>query len=161
MVYKHSAEFGLINKQTGEIFDAELRIKRRGGRFMKFWQGTQFNNKLDDLQGNSVKILIHLMSVAGYNNSIPNATKLSKLINKSRPLISRAYAELAKAGFLVKIDNEYCLSPFLCWKGSDQMYQKMCENLITSNGKRLNEGENRSEQKEDVYKQIVNNLVEE
>jgi len=32
-------EFGLVNKRTGEVFDAELRIARkRGGKFLKKWQ---------------------------------------------------------------------------------------------------------------------------
>lgn len=60
------AELGLINKKTGEVYDAEIRLaKRWGGRFMKIWQDTGWEKRLCELQGNSLRVLFHLTMVAG------------------------------------------------------------------------------------------------
>jgi hypothetical protein len=131
------SEFGLINKQTGEIFDAELRIKRKGGKFMKIWQDTQLSSKIDTLQGNSVKILIKLLEVAGYNNEIPGSTELSRKLNKSQSLVARSYSELMKAGLVIKINNRYILNPLFCWKGTDAQYDYTCKQLMASEEKQV------------------------
>jgi hypothetical protein len=119
----------VFNKVTGEILDAELIIKIHGGRFMKLWQKTSFNEKYDNLQGNSLKILLHLTNDSLYNNLIPGVMEISRRYNKSKSLVSRAYSELTKNGFIVKIDGRYYLNPYFCWKGSKTEYEKMCEKI--------------------------------
>ena len=131
----YKSEFGLINRQTGEIFDAELRIKRSGGKFMKVWQDTQLSDKVDSLQGNSVKILIKLLEISGYNNEIPGSTELSRKINKNQSIVSRSYTELIKAGFILKANNRYMLNPLFCWKGTDAQYDYACRQLMASETK--------------------------
>jgi len=56
---------GLINKETGEIFDAELRLRRHcKGGFMKLWQNVGWGRNLDKLQGASLRVLFRLANVA-------------------------------------------------------------------------------------------------
>jgi biotin operon repressor len=119
----------VFNKVTGEILDAELIIKKIGGSFMKLWQKTSFDDKYDNLQGFSSKLLLHLITITGYNNAIPSGKSLAKRYKKTEPAISRAITELSKEGYLVKIDGRYYLNPYFCWKGSKTEYEKMCEKI--------------------------------
>ena len=120
-----TAHLGLINKRTGELYDAELSIahKSGGGRFMKVWQGTGWDEKLVELQGISLRILWHLVSIAKWQNEVPGPGEVAASMSVLRPNVSRAYAELTKAGLLSKIDGVYRLSPLFCWKGTDEQYE--------------------------------------
>ena len=136
------AELGLINKLTGEIYDAEIRIaKRQGGRFMKLWQGTEWNSRLVRLQGGSARLLLYLMEIANWKNEVPGPVKVSEAMVSQRSSVSRAYTELIKAEFLYKVGGIYKLSPYYCWKGNDEQYEEACREVADKKASQLPRGE--------------------
>jgi len=126
-----------IRARTGEIVDLDITVHSLGGKFMKVWQKTLYTERINSLQGNSLRTLWHLVEVAGYNNTVPSPSELSRFIGKSRPLVSRAYSELMKADILIKKDHSYFLNPYFCWKGNNQQYELACRELSESSLKYL------------------------
>ena len=90
---------------------------------MKIWQDKGWERRLNSLQGNSLKVLWYLVTVAGWNNQIPGPSEVAKQIGKKQPIVSRAYAELLKADFLCK-NGVYSLHPLFCWKGNEEQYEE-------------------------------------
>ena len=115
---------GLINKETGEIFDAELRLRRHiKGGFMKLWQNVGWEKNLGELQGASLRVLFRLTNAAAWGNSVPGPVETAKAMGMQRTNTSHAYSELARAGFLCKVEGRYYLNPLFCWKGRDEEYE--------------------------------------
>ena len=118
-----SFEFGLVNKKTGEVFDAELRITRQkqlGGKWVKVFQDgkRELMRRSPGLQGQSYRILHYLEAVVAWGNMIPYPSQLATDLHLHASHASRAYGELRKAGFIIKRDRCWYLSPLVCWKGS-------------------------------------------
>ena len=125
-------DLGLLNKATGELFDAELRLRRHHkGGFMKLWQNVGWVNNLMGLQGATVKVLFHLTNVAAWGNSVPGPVETAKAMGKQRTHTSHAYSELARAGFLCKVEGRYYLNPLFCWKGRDEEYESAVARLTS------------------------------
>jgi len=132
------AELGLVNKRTGELYDAEIRLARKtGGSFMKLWQDTGWEKRLGELQGSSLKVLFHLTMVCKWQNFIPGPSETAKAMGFRQSHVSRAYGELAKVDFLYKQDGSYRLSPYFCWKGSDDQYELACRELLSGRPKEI------------------------
>ena len=132
----------LHNIKTGETADVDITIhERSGGKFMKIWQGREWEKRIEILQGNSVKLLLHLVSIAVFQNIIPSPNQLA-LLNWKRPNIYRAYRELQKADFIYQRDGAYYLSPYFCWKGNEQQLEQATQQLTDNSLKILQlEGE--------------------
>lgn len=94
---------------------------------MKIWQDNGWERRLGDLQGNSLKVLFHLVMVAKWRNQVPGPVETSKAMSIRQPNVSRAYSELMKADFLRKADGVYYLHPLFCWKGDDRGYEEAVE----------------------------------
>lgn len=99
---------------------------------MKVWQGKGWERRLDGLQGNSLRVLWHLVTAAGWNNQIPQPSKASREIGKKQQIVSRAYVELLKADFLCKTNGVYSLHPLFCWKGNEEQYEEAVRALVES-----------------------------
>lgn len=132
------AELGLVNKKTGELYDAEIRIaKKKGGKFMKIWQDTGWEKRLGELHGNSLKVLFHLTMVCKWENLIDGPSETARVMEWKKSLVVRAYGELIKSNFVVKQNGGYRLSPFFCWKGNDEQYENACRELTFTPRERL------------------------
>ena len=131
-------DFGLLNKQTGEYFDAELRLTRqRKGGFMKLWQDVGWEKNLGELQGASLRVLFRLTNVAAWGNSVPGPAETAKVMGMQRSNASHAYSELAKAGFLCKEEGRYYLNPLFCWKGRDEQYESAVARLTSPRDRQI------------------------
>ena len=132
-------DFGLLNKQTGEYFDAELRLTRhRKGGFMKLWQNVGWEKNLGGLQGASLRVLFRLTNVAAWGNSVPGPVETAKAMGMQRTHTSHAYSELARAGFLYKEERRWYLNPFFCWKGGDEEYKSAVARLLSPRNRLIN-----------------------
>ena len=131
-VFSSTQRFGLLDKVTGEVLEGGIwYAKSQGGRFMKVWQGTGWEQRIDALQGASLKVLLHLINTSSWNNQIPGTRVVAKRMGKQQSHISRAYAELMKANFIYRNDGMYQLNPYFCWKGSDKEYEHACRESET------------------------------
>jgi len=120
----------VVDRLTGEIIEFDLNIRHaRGGKFMKVWQGTGWESRIGELQGTSMKILWHLVTVAKWGNVIPGPSDTAASMELRQSNVSRAYKELVQAEFVYKIGTVYYLSPYFCWKGNDQQYEMACREL--------------------------------
>jgi len=124
-----NSNWRLTNIKTGEVADVDITIRRGSDRFMKLWQGTGWQRRIKELQGNTLRVLWYLVSVAGWNNEVSGPSGTAIGMSLRQPHISRAYGELIKAGLLYKVQGIYYLSPYFCWKGDDQQYQQACREL--------------------------------
>ena len=93
---------------------------------MKVWQGTGWEERIKGLQGNSLKILLHLVNTATFCNIVPGPSKVALATGFRQPHISRAYRELKKADFIYQKDGVYYLNPYFCWKGNERQYEQAC-----------------------------------
>jgi len=114
----------LTDDKSGQAIRGRFTPYTQGGKFMKLWQNTTWQDRVMRLQGNSLKVLHYLEMVAGWENEVPGPSEVSKALGIRQPHISRAYAELSNAEFLYKRDGIYRLSPFFCWKGTDSQLQE-------------------------------------
>jgi len=128
----------LTNDDSGQKIKGRFVPYSQGGKFMKLWQGTGWERRIKGLQGNSLRVLWYLVSVASWNNEVQGPSDTAIGMNLRQPHISRAYGELIKADFLYKVNGIYHLSPYFCWKGDDYQYQQACRELsMTSVAKQL------------------------
>ena len=116
--------FTLTHDATGKTIRALVLPRSQGGKFMKIWQDTGWEQHLGELHGESLKLLWHLVMVAGWANEVPGPSATALVAGKRQSHISRAYTELVKAGFLYKVEGTYRLSPLFCWKGDEQQYEQ-------------------------------------
>ena len=98
---------------------------------MKIWQDGGWDERMEKLQGSSVKLLLHLTHVAIFRNIIPGPGEVAEQPSWSRLNVYRAYRELRGADFIYERDGTYYLNPYFCWKGSDQQYEQACRELST------------------------------
>ena len=132
-------EFGLLNKQTGEIYDAELRLvkKSTGGMWMKLYQDAAKLLSEKKVRGSTLRIFFFLLGKAGYQNIIPNGSTTAKQIGMEQSAVYRAYGDLKKLGIILKKDNGYMLSPLICWKGTEKQFKQACYELFNTSRKEL------------------------
>lgn len=120
----------ILDRVTGEVIEFDITVRQpKGGKFMKVWQGTGWQQRIGRLQGNSLKVLWHLLDIAKWGNEVPGPSTVAKTLDKKQSHISRAYSELVKSDFLYKKDGNYYLSPYFCWKGNNQQYEQACREL--------------------------------
>lgn len=129
-----SIELGLLNKRTGELYDAEIRLRRQGtgGKWMKIWQDGKaelLRRSSSQLHGQSYYILHCLDGMVKWGNIIPLPPEVATVLNKRLRSVYRAYAELIEANIIIKRKGVYYLSPLYCWKGNtkqlEETYQKL------------------------------------
>ncbi len=131
---KYSTKQGnwvLKNLKTGELADLEFSVKKRaGGKFMKLWQGSGWGDTINHLQGNTLKVLLHLTDIAGYQNIVPAPKDMAKKLNWKSPNMYRAYNELIKYNLILKQDGIYSINPFYCWRGTEEQFYEARKTLI-------------------------------
>jgi len=113
----------LTDDKSGQAIRGRFIPYSQGGKFMKLWQDTGWEKRLGELQGNSLRVLWHLVHVAGWGNVVPGPGEVSREMSMRQPHVSRAYKELSQADFIRKVKGLYCLNPLFCWKGTDQQYE--------------------------------------
>ncbi len=126
---KPSLNVRLMNPDTGEFINAKLIKTSSGGKFMKLWQDTGFEGRIWSLRGSSVKMLLFLTDIAGWQNVVPGPSEVARKLDWPPSNASRAYRELIEASFLIKGGSEFHLSPLYCWKGSDSQYEEALRRL--------------------------------
>ena len=70
-------ELGIIDKRTGELYDAEIKLVRKniGGAFLRvFQQPFRLINNLCS-HGATRKVMMELLASANYQNAVPSTTK--------------------------------------------------------------------------------------
>jgi len=123
----------VIDRLTGEVIEFDIIIRReKGGKFMKLWQGAGWERQFAGLQGNSLKVLWHLVEIAQWGNKVPGPSLVARQVGKNQATISRAYRELREADFICQQDGVYYLSPFFCWKGNDIQLQQATREWLTN-----------------------------
>ena len=130
----------VVNPETGEYITGKFIAYSRGGTFMKIWQGIGWEDKLNGLQGNSLKVLWHLVRIAKWGNIIPGSSEVARQMNWRQQIVSRAYRELIQASFLYRFGGVFKLSPNFCWKGDDDQYDRTCRELASVTIKQLTDG---------------------
>ena len=122
----------VIDTITGEMFDIRLVPRKRSpGGWVKLFQQAKVDLMLRNpsLCGQSYRILAYLEGVSSWHNLIPGPAEVSKALDIPRPSVSRAYADLSDAGFIVKVGTRYHLSPMIAWKGTDREWDAFCREL--------------------------------
>ena len=120
---------GLINLRTGEITEIDQTdAKKRGIRFIKVWYAPDWerrawSGRLRELQGASLRVLLHLLLSVGWNNEVPGTKEVAQEMELQQSHISRAYQELFKANLLQRQGEGYRLNPLFCWNGSEEQYE--------------------------------------
>jgi len=98
---------------------------------MKVWQDTSWEKRIGKLQGNSLRVLWHLVHIATWENQVTGPSETAISMGLKQPNISRAYAELRKADLLYQAGGSYRLNPYFCWKGGNEQYEIACKQLFS------------------------------
>ena len=135
-------KYGLLNRETGEVLDYDVSFHRHSkvrGRWLKVFQDSimEFLRRNPHIKGQSLRMLLCLISRADWANLVPSTAKIAIDQHIYQSNVSRAYTELTKAGFLIKKEHSYYISPLFCWKGDDQQYQVACRELLKVSPLRL------------------------
>jgi len=131
MKYKpNSNDWVMANMRTGEVAEWDLTLRKKwGGSFMKVWQDKKWESVFVDLQGNTLRLLHYLTNMSSYQNVVPTPKETALKIGWKSPNVYRAYNELLKSKLMYKWDGIYSLSPFYCWKGTDQQLKEARKEL--------------------------------
>ena len=86
---------------------------------MKVYQSQESRRILEEsgLTNQSYRIAVHLQLYVGWNNAVPSVVKTADALHLPRPSVQRCYAALVEAGFLIRYDGTYRISPIVAWKG--------------------------------------------
>jgi len=82
------------------------------------------------LHGQSFRVLVYLLAVAEPDNSVPGTGSLAETIGINQKSVCRAYSELAQAGFILKRQGDYYLSPWVFWRGTEWARQDFFDALV-------------------------------
>ena len=82
-----------------------------------------------ELRGESLRVLAYLETASEWHNLLPAASETAAALNLLASNVSRAYTELSRCGFIVKIGNRYHLSPMIAWTGTDKEWDSFCRVL--------------------------------
>lgn len=137
-IQRVAKRYGLVDLATGEVFEGVITpwLPKVGGKWVRVFQDStaELLRRSPELHGQSYRILVQLEAVVKWGNLIPAPPEIAKSLNLKPPNVYRAYAELIKAGIIIKRDGVYSLSPFYCWKGNEMQLEQACRELITSHG---------------------------
>jgi hypothetical protein len=130
---KSKSTFTLTHDSTGESVKAVVVSRSMGIKFVKFWKDTGYpgwRERIDKLQGNSLKVFFHLMRTVDWGNAVISVGEVSRDIVMAQPHVSRAYKELLDVDILRKINGKYIINPFFCWYGDDIGYEQMVKEFM-------------------------------
>lgn len=126
------ARHAVIDTTTGELYDIKLVPRRRAiGGWVKLFQRGKRELLLGhpNLRGQSLRVLAYLETVSSWHNLLPSAAETAMVLSLLPPNVSRAYSELTRAGFIVKLGTRYHLSPLVAWKGTEREWDLFCREL--------------------------------
>ena len=119
-----AAKWEFRNVATGQVIDADLVLRQSGTRerWVKLYQDGKLAllRKHPELRGQALRVLHYLESVVTWGNVLPSSGKAAQELGILRPHSSRAYSELVEAGFILKREGAYYLSPRVGWKGTEE-----------------------------------------
>ena len=135
---KWQKRYGIVDLATGELFEGVITPWRRGvgGKWVRVFQDSTKALLLQhpELHGQSHRVLIYLTAVVEWGNHIPTSAQTAVALGLQASAASRAYGELIRAGFILKRDGTYYLSPLVAWKGSEKQLDEAYQQLFTLKG---------------------------
>lgn len=126
----------VVDTETGEPLDdyrVEVRRERLEVSFVRVFEQAQRDLLLShpDLSATALRLMVYLQTrLTWRTNEVPTPTETAASLGLHRPQVSRAYAELARADFLIRRGVRYYVNPLMAFKGSDTAYHAACRNLL-------------------------------
>lgn len=118
----------LTNPETGETVRGELHLWQPspGGAWVRVFQASKKALILQhpELHGQAHKVLSYLEAVVGWGNLLPQPKEVAEALGLVLRVVFRAYSELIQAGFIIKKEKAYYLSPLVAWKGNEEQLQQ-------------------------------------
>ena len=130
---RRQQEIAIINKSTGQVLDFVFKpAEGMGGRWVRVFQDAKLSLLLQhpELRGQSLRVLHYLEAVVAWGNLVPCTASVAGALGLHQSHVSRAYAELTRAGFLIKEGSAYYLNPLFCWKGSEAQLGEAVDRLL-------------------------------
>ena len=123
--------YAILNRATGELTDIP-RPQRLGSQFVAVFSASlkEILRRNTDLHSQSFKVLVYLVALSAWGNSVPNTKEMALVLGISQPATCRAYSELVKAGLVLKMANTYSLSPWAFWQGTETRRQDLFDTLV-------------------------------
>ena len=120
-------EIQILDKTTGQVLDF-LFVPRKGlgGRWMRLFQDgiEEALKAAPHLQGQSLRVLWHLVAKVGWRNVLPTPAESAHAIGIDSSNAYKAYGQLLESGFVWKHDGVYYLSPRVGWKGNEAQLEE-------------------------------------
>ena len=120
-------EIQILDKTTGQVLDF-LFVPRKGlgGRWMRLFQDgiEEALKAAPHLQGQSLRVLWHLVAKVGWCNVLPMPAETAHAIGIDPSNAYKAYSQLLEGGFIWKHDGTYYLSPRVGWKGNEAQLEE-------------------------------------
>jgi len=124
MVKRQVGGVRVEDTRTGErynLFLEKVQASDDGtGPWMKLYLGgtSRLLSKAGRLSGEVLWVLLHCEALVSWGNLLPVPAKMAHRLGMLRQHVSRAYGELMRAGFLLKYEGDYYLSPVVGWRGT-------------------------------------------
>ena len=124
MVKRQVGGVRVEDTRTGERYNLYLEkiqpLEDGSGPFVKIYLGGKGRLLRENpwLHGQSHVVLNHLEAAVSWGNLLPTPAKIAPTIGIRPEHAHRAYGELLRAGFILKRDGHYYLSPSVGWRGT-------------------------------------------
>ena len=132
---RRSRSFGLFEYKTGQVLPAGITLWREqvGGAWMRLFLESKRRLLLQArgaLHGQSLLVLHYLETAVDWQNVLPSRARTVVELGVNERAVARSYRELEKAGFILKVDGVYYLSPLVGWRGSEQQLREAYVRLL-------------------------------
>ncbi len=117
-----NSPYKLINTQTGEVYDIELKPSRTfKPEWVKLFLACAEWLSKNPLSGESMRVLLFLISKTGYGNRVAVSQKAVEVeLGMKQQNVGRAFRQLRDRDVLRKDGDGYTINPLLVWRGSDK-----------------------------------------
>ena len=127
-----------VDPATGETYGIQIAVIPKRlvrGRWVRLFQDSKLAMlNAASMTGQSYRVLHYLEAVSGWDNGLPGTAAAAAALVLQQSHVSRAYRELIEAGFIIKRDGRYYLSPLVAWKGTQRAFDEACALLLPPQG---------------------------
>ena len=123
----------VVDRETGEAYELGIYRERRSeGKWMKILQDgkTRLIERHPEVKAKDYEVLMRLETMVKWGNLVPGVGAFSEKTGMPRRTVTRAYAVLLRAEFLVKHEGSYFLSPMVGWKGTEAQWERACREMV-------------------------------